>query len=247
MKKKVVGVSLPAWDRFIRVSRNRSVSSVRLQESVFSEPRWSLVTSRRNREDYEVGRPWQEAMFLAERVCGICSVVHNTAIVGALEKSAESRFREEHSILRIILNNYDRMQSHLLANYSLLLHHRARDACHVYLLNLRETAMDAIEKMTGTRIMSAYVVPGGVREDVSDAVLSDIISAMDKIERELNRYVKMFETGRLIALRSKGNRYYSLGRGCKGFRCRRSDLARAPEWNVMPAQTILSMSSLAGI
>ncbi|MDD1724558.1 MAG: hypothetical protein LUQ07_05470, partial [Methanospirillum sp.] len=28
-----------------------------------------------------VGRPWQEVMFLAERVCGICSVIHNFVFI----------------------------------------------------------------------------------------------------------------------------------------------------------------------
>jgi energy-converting hydrogenase A subunit O len=95
------------------------------------------------------------------------------------------------------------MQSHLLANYSYC-YTIEHETLAMYLLNLRETVMDAIEKMTGTRIMSAYVVPGGVREDVPDAVISDILSALDKVETELKRYVKMFETGKLIGLRSKG-------------------------------------------
>src|SRR5690606_18221260 len=32
------------------------------------------------------GRPWQEVMFLAERVCGICSVIHNMVFIEALEQ-----------------------------------------------------------------------------------------------------------------------------------------------------------------
>ena len=31
------------------------------------------------------GRPWQEVMFLAERVCGICSVIHNMVFIEAME------------------------------------------------------------------------------------------------------------------------------------------------------------------
>jgi len=32
------------------------------------------------------GRPWQEVMFLAERVCGICSVIHNMVFIEGMEQ-----------------------------------------------------------------------------------------------------------------------------------------------------------------
>ncbi|MFH0966888.1 MAG: nickel-dependent hydrogenase large subunit, partial [Methanobacteriota archaeon] len=35
------------------------------------------------------GRPWQEVMFLAERVCGICSVIHNMVFIEAMEKMSD--------------------------------------------------------------------------------------------------------------------------------------------------------------
>ena len=58
--------------------------------------------------------------------------------------------------------------------------------------------------MTGTRIMAAYVVPGGVREDIDEKTAAQIRAAIDHVEAELPRFVKMFSTGPMIALRSKG-------------------------------------------
>jgi len=154
-------------------------------------------------EKIMIGRPWQETIFLAERVCGICSVVHNTVIVEALEEISGITVSRRAKLLRLILNELDRIQSHLLANYSYC-YTIEHETLAMYLLNLRETAMDSIEMMTGTRVMSAYIVPGGVREDLSDENAAKILDATYTIETELKRYVKMFETGPMIGLRSKG-------------------------------------------
>lgn len=154
-------------------------------------------------EKIMIGRPWQETIFLAERVCGICSVVHNTVIVEALEKISGITVPRRAELLRLILNELDRIQSHLLANYSYC-YTIEHETLGMYLLNLRETAMDSIEMMTGTRVMSAYVVPGGVREDLSAENAANILAGTYHIETELKRFVKMFETGPMIGLRSRG-------------------------------------------
>lgn len=199
--KKVVDVSLPVgpvhpcFKEPVRIKCETAGERV-LRTEV------ELGYVKKGIEKIMVGRPWQETIFLAERVCGICSVVHNTVIVRALEEISGLLVPERSAHLRVVLNELDRIQSHLLANYSYC-YTIEHETLAMYLLNLRETAMDCIEKMTGTRIMAAYVVPGGVREDVSEETIAFIRTSMDHVEKELSRYVKMFETGPMIALRSK--------------------------------------------
>ncbi|MDO5844555.1 MAG: nickel-dependent hydrogenase large subunit [Methanocorpusculum sp.] len=200
--KKVVDVSLPVGPIHPCFKEPARIKCETAGERVLSTE-VELGYVKKGIEKIMVGRPWQEVIFLAERVCGICSVVHNTAIVETIEKISGISVPRRAAILRIILNELDRIQSHLLANYSYC-YTIEHETLAMYLLNLRETAMDAIESVSGTRVMSAYVVPGGVREDISDETVKSIVSAMDKIEKELKRFVKMFESGPLIALRSKG-------------------------------------------
>ncbi|MCK9314151.1 MAG: nickel-dependent hydrogenase large subunit [Methanocorpusculum sp.] len=200
--KKVVDVSLPigpihpCFKEPCRIKCETSGERVLTTEV-------ELGYVKKGIEKIMIGRPWQETIFLAERVCGICSVVHNTVIVEALEEISGITVSRRAKILRIILNELDRIQSHLLANYSYC-YTIEHETLAMYLLNLRETAMDAIEIMTGTRVMTAYVVPGGVREDLSDENAAKILEATYTLETELKRFVKMFETGPMIALRSKG-------------------------------------------
>lgn len=149
------------------------------------------------------GRPWQEVMFLAERVCGICSVIHNMVCIETFEKIGEIEVPERAAFLRVIVNELDRIQSHILANFSYC-YTIEHETLAMYLLNIRETAMDMLELITGARVTCAYMVPGGVRFDLrteDQVVLEDSLS---HIESELTRFVGMFKNGPLIALRSKG-------------------------------------------
>jgi energy-converting hydrogenase A subunit O len=200
--KKIVDVSLPIGPVHPCFKEPARIKCETAGERVI-KTEVELGYVKKGIEKIMIGRPWQETIFLAERVCGICSVVHNTAIVGALEKISNIAVPMRAMYLRIILNELDRMQSHLLANYSYC-YTIEHETLAMYLLNLRETVMDAIEIMTGARIMAAYVVPGGVRADINREIETKICEALDHIETELPRFVRMFSTGALIALRSKG-------------------------------------------
>jgi energy-converting hydrogenase A subunit O len=199
--KKVVDVSLPVGPVHPCFKEPARIKCETAGERVI-RTEVELGYVKKGIERIMIGRPWQETIFLAERVCGICSVVHNTAIVRALEEISGIAVPRRAALLRIVLNELDRMQSHLLANYSYC-YTIEHETLAMYLLNLRETVMDAIEHMTGARIMAAYVVPGGVRGDVAEETVTFIFSALDTVLKELPRFVRMFETGSLIALRSK--------------------------------------------
>jgi len=149
------------------------------------------------------GRPWQEVMFLAERVCGICSVIHNMVFIEALEQISGIAVPPRAAYLRVIANELDRMQSHLLANFSYC-YTIEHETLAMYLLDCREKVMDALERLTGARVTCAYMIPGGVRCDIRAEDLRSLRESMDQIEKELHRYTGMFENGPMIALRSRG-------------------------------------------
>ncbi len=149
------------------------------------------------------GRPWQEVMFLAERVCGICSVIHNMVFIEALEKVSTIPVPDRAALLRIIVNELDRMQSHILANFSYC-YTIEHETLGMYLLDVRELVMDELERITGARVTCAYIIPGGVRFDLRSEDELRLRANLVAIEKEVTRYMRMFEHGPLIALRSKG-------------------------------------------
>ena len=153
-------------------------------------------------ENIMKGRPWQEVMFLAERICGICSVIHNMVFIETVEKISDIDVPERALYLRVIVNELDRIQSHILANYSYC-YTIEHETLAMYLLNLRETAMDLIELITGARVTCAFIIPGGVRYDLDDEKTAALRAGLDKLEKDLTRFDGMFEGGSLIGLRSR--------------------------------------------
>jgi energy-converting hydrogenase A subunit O len=95
------------------------------------------------------------------------------------------------------------MQSHLLANFSYC-YTIEHETLAMYLLDLREQVMDLLERLTGARVTCAYMIPGGVRCDIHQEDQKFMHVSLDRIETELVRYTGMFETGPMIALRSRG-------------------------------------------
>jgi len=149
------------------------------------------------------GRPWQEVMFIAERVCGVCSVTHNMVFIESIEKISGIEASPRALYLRVIANELARIQSHLLANFSYC-HTIGHETLAMYLLNERESVMDELERLTGARVTCSYIIPGGVRFDISDEERRSIPVRLKKLEVSVNRCMNMFGTGPLIALRSKG-------------------------------------------
>ena len=141
------------------------------------------------------GRPWQEVMFLAERVCGICSVIHNMVFIEAMEQISDITVPPRAAYLRVIANELDRMQSHLLANFSYC-YTIEHETLGMYLLDLREQVMDELERLTGARVTCAYIIPGGVRCDIPKKEAEALLTTLDRMEVDLRRYAGMFGVAR---------------------------------------------------
>ena len=148
------------------------------------------------------GKTWQKCIYLAERVCGICSYIHTQTFAEAIEEVSNERVPLRAQYLRVITCELDRIQSHLLAN-STFFKAMEHETLFMYLLSLREHAMDAIEHLTGNRVNMGWNVVGGVRMDVKQVHLDIILEKIALVEKDLDRYVGIFDQGPLVGLRSK--------------------------------------------
>ncbi len=148
------------------------------------------------------GKTWQKGIYLSERVCGICSYIHTQTFAETFEKIAGERAPIRAQFLRVLTNELDRIQSHLIAN-STFFKAMEHETLFVYMLHLREPVMDAIELLTGNRVNMGWNVVGGVKMDVNQSHLDSIMKIMMDLESEYDKYVEMFEHGPLLGLRSR--------------------------------------------
>lgn len=148
------------------------------------------------------GKTWQKAVYLSERVCGICSYVHTMTFTETFEKIAGEEAPLRAQFLRVIANELDRIQSHLLAN-STYFNTIEHETLFMYMLSMRELIMDAIELLAGNRVHMAWNVVGGVRLDAKEVHLKSILDLLDEFESQYAKYPQMYEHGPLLGLRSR--------------------------------------------
>ncbi|KZX13366.1 nickel-dependent hydrogenase large subunit [Methanobrevibacter oralis] len=149
------------------------------------------------------GKTWQKGIYLAERVCGICSYEHTQTFAETIEKISDVDVPLRAQFLRVITNELDRIQSHLLANstYFKSLDH---ETLFMKSLELREYAMDAIELLTGNRVNMGWNVVGGVKMDADERHFKAILDNLKIIEDGFESYRALFAEGPVLGLRSKG-------------------------------------------
>lgn len=200
--KRTVDVSIPLGPVHPCFKEPARIKCIALGERIIGAE-VELGYMKKGIEQIMKGRLWQEVMFLAERVCGICSVIHNMVFIEAMEKISSIEVPKRALLLRVVANELDRMQSHLLANFSYC-YTIEHETIGMYLLDIRETVMDELERLTGARVTCAYIIPGGVRFDLSKEDQDLLLKALARIEKETDRYSGMFAGGPMIALRSRG-------------------------------------------
>jgi len=78
------------------------------------ELKWEVTESPRLFEAMLRGRSYQDAAFIASRICGICSIAHTTASIQATEAAFGIQPSEQTLLLRKLLYNAEMLESHVL-------------------------------------------------------------------------------------------------------------------------------------
>lgn len=149
------------------------------------------------------GQTWQRGIYLSERVCGICSYEHTQTFAETIENICGVQAPPRAQFLRVITNELDRIQSHLLGN-STFFKSMDHETLFMHVLELREYAMDAIELLTGNRVNMGWNVVGGVKMDADERHFKPILENIAKIEEGFERTRELFAEGPALALRCKG-------------------------------------------
>ena len=149
------------------------------------------------------GKTWQKSIYLSERICGICSYEHTQTFAEVIELISGVTAPMRAQYLRVITNELDRIQSHLLAN-STFFKSMDHETLFMNTLALREYAMEALELLTGNRVNLGWNVVGGVRMDAEKKHFDAILRKLDKIEEGFYRHKALFEEAPVVGLRCKG-------------------------------------------
>lgn len=144
-----------------------------------------------------------KGVYLAGRVCGICNVVHTTCYSEAVEKVGNIEVPPRAKYLRTLLNELERIHSHMLA-LAVLGELVGFQTLFMLLMRDRESVLVLKEMIAGNRVQADYVMPGGVKRDVTPEKLDRIRKALDHIEERMKYYAGVFEKDSILNSRLRG-------------------------------------------
>ncbi|WP_415961726.1 nickel-dependent hydrogenase large subunit [Collinsella tanakaei] len=133
-------------------------------------------------------RDYNQFIYVAERVCGICSFGHGYGYASATEKLLGIEIPRRAEYLRSILQELSRIHSHLLW-LGLLADGFGFESLFNHCWRLRETILDIFQETCGGRIILSICMVGGMSHDIDDALLRRVCKKLDELKVEYREVV----------------------------------------------------------
>lgn len=147
-------------------------------------------------------RDFQQYVYIAERVCGICSFGHGWGYSQAIEGLMNIEIPHRAQYLRTIWHELSRVHSHLLW-LGLAADAMGFESLFMQSWRLRELVLDIFEQTTGGRVIFSVCKVGGVRRDIDDVGRKIFVEQIKKLRKELNTIVPTFLDDDTVNLRLK--------------------------------------------
>lgn len=143
-----------------------------------------------------------QIIYLAERICGICSASHPFAFCQAVEHATGIEVPERAQYIRVIIAELERIHSHILWA-GVAAHELGFDSVLYLSWRAREEVLDLLEYLTGNRINYGIFMIGGVRRDISKEQIPRIRKTLDYYKDSYGKIEDIFLNDPTIALRTK--------------------------------------------
>ncbi len=144
-----------------------------------------------------------QILYLAERICGICSYCHPMAFSLAVERIAGIEVPDRANYLRVIHAELERICSHVLWA-GVAAHEIGFDSVLFLTWQIREEALDLTEFLTGNRVTKAITMIGGVRRDITPDMLPRIKKSLQYLKDNFEKLRKVYLEDKTFKMRSQG-------------------------------------------
>ncbi len=148
-------------------------------------------------------KTYQKAEVMTDRLDYLNPCGNNLTYCLAVEKLCELDVPPRAQAIRVILAELTRINSHLvwLGTSGLDL---AAMSIFLYCMVEREKLLDIFEMVSGQRMMTTYIRPGGLWRDVPVEFEDAVGSFIDHFPEELAKYHALLDTNELFLERTKG-------------------------------------------
>lgn len=143
-----------------------------------------------------------QIIYLAERICGICSASHPFAFCRAVENAAGMEVPPRAEYIRVIISELERIHSHILWA-GVAAHELGFDSVLYLSWKVREEVMDLLEIITGNRVNYGMFMIGGVRRDITEQQIPRIRKTIEYYKDVYQKLEDVFLNDPSIAVRTK--------------------------------------------
>lgn len=133
-------------------------------------------------------RDFQQSLFVAERICGICSFMHGMTYCQGVEELMNIQVPDRARFLRVIWSELHRVHSHLLW-LGLLADSFGFENLFMQAWRSREAVLDIMEKTAGGRVIVSCCSIGGSRRDISPEMMKEVSNVVDQLEKDFDKLV----------------------------------------------------------
>ncbi len=163
----------------------------------------ALGYNHRGMEKAAEARTYTQNIYLLERICGICSHSHSTCYVQTVEALAGAQIPKRAQYLRALIGELERIHSHLLW-LGIAGHEIGFMTLFMAVWKDREIIMDILEMLTGNRINYGMNTIGGVRQDIDQGHIEQILKAIELLEERTKYYADTVLQEQTVVLRLSG-------------------------------------------
>jgi NADH-quinone oxidoreductase subunit D len=195
---------------------------------IVKDIKWETGYNHRGIEKLSESKTFDQAFFLVERICGICSTSHPFAFANCMEEIGEIEIPDRAKYIRSIIGELERIHSHLLW-VGLAGHFLGYNTVFMWAWKYREPVLDLFEMITGNRNSYAMFKIGGVRRDIENNKIDKIKKVLNLIKKKTDMLVGAVMDDPVIHARTKGvgilTRDDIINYGAVGPTARASDVA----------------------
>lgn len=148
-------------------------------------------------------RNYLQNIYLAERICGICSGIHSVSYCECVENLLDTEIPRRADYIRTVILELERLHSHFLF-LGVVGYEMGLDTVFMYTWKDRELVMDMLEEISGNRVNYAMPTIGGVRRDIPEKVRQSILKGLPRLEKRFDYYRNVFAKDRAIRKRTQG-------------------------------------------
>jgi ech hydrogenase subunit E len=193
------------------------------------EARPSIGFVHRGLEKLVEKKDYTEFVYVAERICGICSFIHGQTYCQAIEAIMDIPVPPRAHYLRTVWGELSRIHSHLLW-LGLMADGMGFESLFMHSWRVRERVLNIVEATTGGRVIFGSCKIGGVRRDIQADAIKDTLTGLEKIEEDTREITKVFLNDNSVKSRLRGvgvlSRQEAHELGCVGPVLRASGVAQ---------------------